>query len=346
MGRSKSINGVSSPESTLGHLKDQLVTVEGIFRLLPSNLAREDAALLAGIRDLLTHARTEGILLSQCRKATLDAGGSYGLKRRVSDLELSIAVDAPEAPRKDECWCRTVASIVLRVSQSLMREITKDEFMTYVIQWCDTPRRARLGVAYRDKAVVYGAPGSAEPLTSLTDSSPETDLYIRIPHQLLDPVLIATQERLHKYYRESFWTNFKVYKCMLAAQTLAKRGINVDRLFIGLSPGGVGQSLFTLHLAAIYGKGNHTYYDPNIWCLEEELRKQAEDLACCIVLTGQETPTGARGIKEDLFKRFITGERPRTRVGPETLRTRDPHAAYSRLETTRGQPSPPVHRCD
>ena len=38
-----------------------------------------------------------------------------------------------------------------------------------------------------------------------------------------------------------------------AAVALAKRGENVDHIFIGLSPGGVGQSLFTQHLHAMMG---------------------------------------------------------------------------------------------
>ena len=121
----------------------------------------------------------------------------------------------------------------------------------------------------------------------------------------------------------------------MAAQALAKRGLNVDRLFIGLSPGGVGQSLYSSHLAAIYGTGNHTFYDPNIWCLEEELCKQAEHLSCNFILTGQETPTGARGIKEDLYKRFITGEPVAARrpYGHETLMLRI--VGWKRLEANR-----------
>ena len=58
-----------------------------------------------------------------------------------------------------------------------------------------------------------------------------------------------------------------------AALALAKRGLNVDRWFIGISPGGVGQSLYTAHLDAMLGN-NHCYFDPNVWFSEDELRKQ------------------------------------------------------------------------
>ena len=65
----------------------------------------------------------------------------------------------------------------------------------------------------------------------------------------------------------------KVFGCCQAAQALARRGFNVDRLFVGVSPGGVGQSLFSSHLDAIYGAA-HKYFDPNVWCQEDEMRKQ------------------------------------------------------------------------
>ena len=325
-----------TPEATIGHLKDQLRTVEGIFRKFPKkSIDREDSVILKEINDLLHLAGSEQALIASCHKECLEAGAAYGFKRKGSEVEALAPEDGAEPPKRDEYWCRTTAGIVLRVSQTLMREITRDEFMQYIIHWCDRPRQSRMGVAYSDKAVLYTSTAEQTDLVTLADSNPDTGLYVRVPHPLLDPVLAATTVRLRKYYQESFWTNFRVFKCLLAAQALAKRGLNVDRLFIGLSPGGVGQSLYTSHLAAIYGKGNHVYYDPNIWCLEEELRKQAEHLSCGMILTGQETPTGARGIREDLYKRFITSEPVAARrpYGHETLMLRI--VGWKRLEANR-----------
>ena len=327
-----------TPEATIGHLKDQLRTVEGIFRNCKKTMERDEQAILKEIGELLAGAGSESQLISSCHKECLEVGAIYGFKRKGSELEVVPAEEgAEQAPKRDDSWCRTTAGIVLRVSQTLMREITQDSFMQYIIHWCDRPRQSKMGVAYSDKAVLYTSDGAGPPLVTLVDSDSDTGLYVRVPHNLLDPVLQATVERLRRFYSQSFWTNFKVFQCIMAAQALAKRGLNVDRLFIGLSPGGVGQSLFTTHLHAIYGPGNHGYYDPNVWCLEEELRKQAENLAsgCAIILTGQETPTSARGIKEDLYKRFITGEPVAARrpYGHETLMLRI--VGWKRLEANR-----------
>ena len=291
--------------------------------------------IIREIAELLRLAGSEGALIKSCHKECLEAGAAYGFKRKGSNINALVPDDGVEAPKRNENWCRSTAGIVLRVSQTLMREITQDSFMLYIIHWCDRPRQSRMGVAYSDKAVLYASASAGTDLVTLTDSDPDTGLYVRVPHNLLDPVLLATEQRLQKFYSQSFWTNFTVFKCLMAAQALAKRGLSVDRLFIGLSPGGVGQSLYSSHLAAIYGTGNHTFYDPNIWCLEEELRKQAEHLSCNFILTGQETPTSARGIKEDLYKRFITGEPVAVRrpYGHETLMLRI--VGWKRLEANR-----------
>ena len=51
--------------------------------------------------------------------------------------------------------------------------------------------------------------------------------------------------------------------------------MNITRCFIGRSPGGVGQSLYSAHLAAMLGN-IHVFSDPNVWYQEGELQKQVE----------------------------------------------------------------------
>lgn len=115
------------------------------------------------------------------------------------------------------------------------------------------------------------------------------DCYLHIPHSLKGTVPQNVVERVRKFYAQTFWGNLKVSRCGQAAQALAKRGLNVVRLFIGLSAGGVGQSLYSTHLQSIY-RHNFAFFDPQIWFHEEEMRKQVEQLNGCIILTGQETP--------------------------------------------------------
>ena len=84
-------------------------------------------------------------------------------------------------------------------------------------------------------------------------------------------------------------------------------------MLLDIAPG-VGQSLYSSHLDAVYAP-NHTFIDPNIWYDEHEMRKQIEQSAGCFILTAQEKPENSRRMREDLFKKNmsadgIAGRRP------------------------------------
>jgi hypothetical protein len=63
-----------------------------------------------------------------------------------------------------------------------------------------------------------------------------------------------------------------------------------------------------MFLSAIYGP-LHTYFDPNIWYHDDELRKQVEQFIGCIVLTAQEAPKTPRKLRDDLYKKRWAGIR-------------------------------------
>ena len=126
----------------------------------------------------------------------------------------------------------------------------------------------------------------------------------------------------------------EVFQCCQAATALAKRGENIVRCFIGVSPGGVleeqlftslvaslrfiaawncrvlpgvGQSLYSAHLDAVYSP-NHKFIDPNIWYDETEMRKQVEQAAGAFILTAQEAPETQRRMREDLYKKTMSAD--------------------------------------
>ena len=70
---------------------------------------------------------------------------------------------------------------------------------------------------------------------------------------------------------------------------------------------GVGQSLYSARLDAVYGP-NHRFIDPNIWYNEEEMRKQVSQCAGCFILTAQEKPETGRKMREDLFKKACSAD--------------------------------------
>ena len=99
------------------------------------------------------------------------------------------------------------------------------------------------------------------------------------------------------------------YKCSLAALALAKRGLNVDYVFLLLGTGGVGLSLLSALLAATLGNKLHKYGDPNAFYVDVELRKQVEQFQGSIVITFQERPEGTKkAFREDLFKKVASAD--------------------------------------
>ena len=167
------------------------------------------------------------------------------------------------------------------------------------------------GVAHVDKAFLYET-SPIQPLVQTVLLADRKNLYIGIPHKLnrwaaTDPVLKAAMQRVQGFYRQTFWANALAYKCCLAALALAKRGLNVDVVYFFLGAGGVGLSLMTAHLAEMLGSNLHKYFDPQVFYLDEEMRKQIEMLVGAIVLTAQET----RRLEEDVPRGSLQEARDR-----------------------------------
>ena len=166
------------------------------------------------------------------------------------------------------------------------------------------------GLAYADCVVRYDHEGDI--VRFETHRSPDQGIYIGVPCNLLsrlDPVLKATIERVQTAYEQTYWAIPMAFEFGQACQALAKRNLNIDCIALLWGPGGVGLSLMTAQLDAMYGSTNHKYFDPNVFYVDDELRKVIELLVGGIIFTGQERPTGQRGkIREDLLKKFTTAE--------------------------------------
>ena len=102
-----------------------------------------------------------------------------------------------------------------------------------------------------------------------------------------------------------------------------------------------GALRYSLHLSEMYGH-NHAFFDPNIWHLDEELRKQVETFARCFILTGQEAPETSKKLHVDLYKKKpyqVTGSWDASR----TATLPDPHVPYCWLDASRSQSNHAVH---
>lgn len=288
------------PESTFYRIKEFLLKLEGTFRLIHKDTARTDADLIAAIvRKLRDHA-DERSFFDKCIDAAIFNLGD--IKKRSGR---QVDVDGEDEPQAVQVpWNIYTAQSISKLGLAIQRELLEEKTFSYIVEWCETPDVRVPGVSYCDACVLYDLNGQN---VSITESGPSNNVYVRIPHPLRDAVAETANTRLVTFYSQSFWLNVTVFKCFQAAQALAKRGDNLDRCFIGISPGGVGQSIYSAHLDAVYGQ-LHSYFDPNVFYHEDELRKQIETFAGSIILTGQEAPETHKRLREDLYKKAMSAD--------------------------------------
>ncbi len=204
-----------------------------------------------------------------------------------------------------DSWTSHVALTITRLAAKLTAALLSERIVPYYTEWCDTPSKRVPGVCFQDTCVIFdvdGLPGKH------VQKSPDRNVYVHIPHNLLDPVLETARSRVDIFYEQTFWQNAAAFECQFCALGLALRGRNVDRAFWGVGPGGVGQSLFTCHIAAIVGR-LHAFLDTNIYYTDDELRKQADNLVGKLIVTGQEAVEGgSRRMREDLYKNHVSAD--------------------------------------
>jgi len=276
------------PQAVLLRLSLFFGHLEGIFRRMSPTARRNDVDILSSIAADRAKFSEEDSFLQACNEAAIwqqtlapahqaDDDDDDGV-----DLAAEVQMQDNQNKKARDEWTIALGKRVWKICQSIRSDLMHEKLVSLLVEWCETPRSQKQCVAYEDTFVQYDV--SRETILKHLPKSSDHDCYIYIPHPLLDPTLEQHKQRLHKFYQQTFWANNDVFACNMAAMALAKRGFNVDRCFIGESPGGVGQSLFSMHIDAMLGS-NHGYFDPNVWYNEDELRKQVESFARCIVVS-------------------------------------------------------------
>ncbi len=226
------------PECTFFRVKEFLLCLEGLFRLLPRDLSRDDRSVLTAIAASMDEFESDEAYLHKCMDAAIFCLGSRRGRRGRSreggeadagDLDVAPAEEAPVH------WNVITAENISRLGLQIQKELMGERLIAYIVEWCETPDVRRPGVAYQDTCIAYDTDGDN---TKNIRKSPSNNVYMRVPHALLDPVGMDAANSLLRFYEQTFWCNQPVFACFQAAQALAKRGENLDRCFIGLSPGG------------------------------------------------------------------------------------------------------------
>ena len=276
--------------------------MEGLLRHLPKRIEKSRLGILNGVRDSFSeHAGVSAWIDFLQVKALCGEIKGKG-KGKANDVGLDYEGEGDtQVP-----WTMLLASAICKISVQLQSELIGKQLITHFTEWCDTPLERSSGYATPDSCQMFSTDPTSAAMHRVP-KSPSNNIYFYLEHPLYDPLENAHVERLMRFLQTTFYMNAASLRCHLAAMALTLRGFNVDRAFWTVGGGGVGQSLLSYLIANVWSS-SHAFLDMNIYYSDDELRKQCELLAGKCVVTGQENPDVSREMREDLYKKHITGD--------------------------------------
>ena len=189
-----------------------------------------------------------------------------------------------------------------KLSNGIQRELMGRSLVQCYNEWCETPYSPSTGVACKDSCLLFGE-NEQGALITYVDKDPKHTIYIYLPHNLKDPLEASVKEAVETFYSTSFFGNKAALRAICAAMCLVLEGQNINRIFWTIGPGGVGQSLLSHHLHAVFA-ALHAFVDTTVFYSDDEMRKQAEHLINKLVMTCQEAVENSRhGMRQDIYKK-------------------------------------------
>ena len=279
--------GVAS-ETLLYAVRQKLLTLEGLCVWLAE--ANADAGDVPTLLDAIQQVYT-----------TIGAGADTVIKscQNKARYRAVAPVDDGQAPNTFSIWAGTLK----KWSTTMQSELLGKSVYEMYGAWCSVPMEAASGLCFKDTCFLFTPTG-----LRYVQKSSQNFIYTHIDLPLLDPVLACNVERLARILSTTYWHNKAALECEWCGLCLALMGHNVDRAFWHLGRGGAGQSLTTSLFHAML-EGMHKYIDMNIYCTDDEFRKQGELLVDIPVATGQETVEGsANSLRFDLMKKHWSAD--------------------------------------
>ena len=255
--------------STLTRVRKVLLRVEGLLRLLGRHVSRTQTSVLNAALDRLRTSANNEVWLRQIEDAVLDA-----------------PADDNDLPH----WTRSLASAVSKCSATLQALLAGKRIVPFLVEWCNTPLVKTPGFACNDACFVFDGDTA---IMSKVSKAFTQNIYMHLSHDWHNAVDSAHVERVTQFLATTFYQNKPALECQFAAIALALRGRNLDRAFWTIGSGGVGQSLFSHLIAAVFGD-NHAFVDLNMYFTDDELRKQGELLANKVVSQVKKCPINPR----------------------------------------------------
>ena len=252
----------------LEYLREFCLTLEGLFRKLPASVKRNDGDLVSAIERLFNAGASEKIILERfreeayffSRKSCEPNGGddgaalpAHGPDRRDEEVADALGdradvdaagVDPAAAPQAGgvpggvgqdaapdrTSWGLKAATLVMKVGRALQQDIGTSRLNSCLVEWCKTRPTKAKAVAYLDCIVKYGVQGN---VIFQKDRKPEHNIYFGLHTNILtavDPVLSAAEERVERFYEQTFWSIPQAFEFGRACQSLAQHLVSLSFL--------------------------------------------------------------------------------------------------------------------
>ena len=213
----------SPPEQTVARVKEFILQLEGMFRLLPCGVDRGMESIVQCVAKM--EEDTEGGIDPMLN--TWIAAAIYRQEperpRRRHGQGLAGSDGEHEGGGRGEppqMWPQVVANAISKLSVTLQREVMDEKIYGLMIEWCETPRAKRPGCAYYDACVVFDEEGQP---VKFVPPSHANNIYTLIPHHLKpaipDPILAAAPclDCSMLLFPLAFW--YSSFKCNYTVKT-------------------------------------------------------------------------------------------------------------------------------
>ncbi len=254
-------------QGTLGRSKQYLMRLEGLFRCIDPDASRNPEGIISSVEGVLESSGGDADkLLLRLEEVAIDHVGlpkGRGKGRGKGKGGAADDGDDVNFAVQSLSWPLQMAHTISKLYVKLQHALLSDTLIKYYVEWCASPDPRVQGLCMNDIGMSFPSDGDTDIAVAYVGRSHANNIYVYIPHSLLDPVLQSAKGRVDQFFKQTYWMNGPALEATFAALSLALRGLNVDRAFWGIGPGGVGQSLRTAHFEAMLAH-NHGVLDMNI----------------------------------------------------------------------------------
>ena len=202
-------------------------------------------------------------------------------------------------------WADRAGDFLMKYTGYIVAKLDKDDFRTSFAEWCSTPKPPA-----RPSGLDFSDYNLAEDGT-IRERPRKNNCYRYLDYPLdqsiEDPVLKSNVDMLIKFLSSHHWGNLAGMQLMLAAETLALRGLRVPKMLFHFDAGGLGKGVRSSIRSTAMGS-MHVFADPDIYFTKEEARKQLPFVQGCFI-THQEMAQTQNAFFGHIWRKIITGER-------------------------------------